>query len=86
MRDEITTYIETELRDMGEDVRVDPDVDLSLIGFDSIAYVRLIVFIRQRYGIRVPEGDVTVENFGTVDAIADYLEQLEAAAGSGLES
>ncbi len=86
MKDEIKAYVENELRDMGEEAEVDVDVDLALIGFDSIAYVRLIVFIRERWGLRVPENDVTVENFGTVSAIAAYLEQLDPVTGSGIES
>ena len=82
MRDVIRTYIEDELRDMGEEAEVEDEIDLALVGFDSIAYVRLIVFIRERYGLAVPDGDVTIENFGTVAAIAAYLERQGAVAGS----
>ena len=66
-------YIEEELRALGEDVELDVDDDLALIGFDSIAYVRLIAFIKERFEIRVRHAEVTVEQFGTVSAIASYL-------------
>jgi acyl carrier protein len=70
----LTNYIQEQLRDVGEDVELEPDDDLVLIGFDSIAYVRLVAFIRERFGLRVPDADVTVEQFGTVAAMVDYLE------------
>ena len=70
----LTNYIEAELREVGEDVNLEADDDLVLIGFDSVAYVRLVAHLKQVFGVRVPDADVTVENFGTVAAIALYLE------------
>lgn len=80
-------YIEQQLRDLGEDIDLGLDDDLVLIGFDSIAYVRLVAFINERFGIKVPDVDVTVEQFGTVANIAAYLtahspEQPVAGSGS----
>ncbi len=74
MKQVIIDYIEAELREVGEDVDLLPDDDLVLIGFDSVAYVRLVAFIKERYEIVVPDSDVTVGNFGTVEAIHAYLE------------
>ncbi len=74
----IIEYIEGELREVGEDVQLHSDDDLVLIGFDSVAYVRLVAFIRSSYGIKVPDSDVTVGNFGTVAAIVSYLESRGA--------
>lgn len=81
----LTTYIEEQLRDLGEDIEVAADDDLVLLGFDSIAYVRLVAFIHDEFGIRVPDADVTVEQFGTVEAMVAYLEGrgVTVAAGSG---
>lgn len=70
----IKHYIEEQLREFGDDVELDADDDLVLIGFDSIAYVRLIAFIHGEFGLKVPDAHVTVEQFGTVAAIAAYLE------------
>lgn len=79
-------YIEQQLRDLGEDIDLGLADDLVLIGFDSIAYVRLVAFINERFGIKVPDIDVTVEQFGTVANIAAYLADHAAgqpAAGGG---
>ena len=82
----LTTYIEDQLRDLGEDATVEPDDDLVLIGFDSIAYVRLVAFLNERFGVRVPDSDVTVEQFGTVARIAVYLEGRGVSADAGADS
>ncbi len=80
MEQTIIEYIEGELRDVGEDVDLHADDDLVLIGFDSVAYVRLVAFIKSSYGIKVPDSDVTVGNFGTVAAIVRYLETKDAGS------
>lgn len=71
----LTTFIEQQLHELGDDVSVKPDDDLVMLGFDSISYVRLVVFIKTRFGIKVPDGDVTIEQFGDVERIAAYLRE-----------
>ncbi len=66
-------YIEGQFRELGDEVAIEIDDDLVLLGFDSIAYVRLVAFIRDRFDVAVPDADVTVEQFGTVAAISAYL-------------
>lgn len=78
MEDILKTYIEGQLQELGEDVVVDVDDDLAMIGFDSISYVRLLAFINERFGVRVPDSDVTVERFGTIASMARYLESVGA--------
>lgn len=75
----LKTYIEEQLRELGEDVAVEVEDDLAMIGFDSISYVRLLAFINERFGIRVPDSDVTIERFGNIAAMARYLESVGAS-------
>lgn len=80
----LTEFIEQQFHDQGDDVTLEPDDDLVLLGFDSIAYVRLVAFVKERFGIRVPDSEVTVEQFGTVRAMVGYLEARRAGEeGSG---
>lgn len=67
-------YIEAQMREMDEHVDLDVGDDLVAIGFDSIAYVRLIAFIEDRFGLSIPDSEVTIEHFGTIGNIAAYLE------------
>jgi acyl carrier protein len=69
----LTQFIEQQFRDQGDEVTLEAGDDLVLLGFDSIAYVRLVAFIKDEFGIRVPDSDVTVEQFGSVENIVAYL-------------
>lgn len=78
-------YVERHLNELGDDADVDVADDLVSIGFDSVGYVRLLDFINTEFGVQVPDSDVTVEQFGTIAAIASYLEPRIAATGAAAE-
>lgn len=82
----LTGYIGEQLRDLGEDDQFSPDDDLAMIGFDSIAYVRLLAFIKDRFGLEVPDADVTIENFGNVSGMVNYLSTLGPSRRSNHEA
>jgi acyl carrier protein len=44
--------------------------------------VRLIAFIEEKIGSPIPPEDVTLENFQTVSAIANYLNSLGSNTNS----
>ena len=69
----LTEYLEEQFRNQGDDVSLQPDDDLVELGFDSIAYVRLVAFIKKTYGLAVPDHDLTLAQFGTLGRIVDYL-------------
>ena len=41
---------------------------------DSLSVVRLVAFIEDEFGHTVPPDDITIDHFGTVNQLADYLE------------
>ena len=71
--DEITRYVTAEL--VGDpNMELESDVELLMDGIvDSIGAVRLVGFIEQRWNVRVPPQDVTIENFGTIADITNYV-------------
>jgi len=76
MKAELTRFIVDELlsgRSVG-----DHD-ELLLSGLvDSIAVMRLVAFIEQHSGLRVPPEDVVIEHFTSIDAIDHYLQTRTA--------
>lgn len=51
------------------------DEDLLISGLvDSLGVVRLIVFLEDETGVSIPPGEITIENFGTIDAMTTYLD------------
>jgi acyl carrier protein len=47
---------------------------------DSLSLLRLVVFIKGRFGLVVNDVDLVPENFNTVDAICAYLRSLDGEA------
>lgn len=65
-----------------DDLNIDEPLDSSSGLFstgimDSVGMVSLIAFVEERAGIRVQPGDVTLENFDTIDAIIAYVQSLD---------
>lgn len=74
MKDEIATFVRTELlRDEGGDLASDTDL-LASAGLDSLGMIRLISFLEERYGVKVEGHEVVPANFRTVDAIAAFVQ------------
>ncbi|GAF86113.1 unnamed protein product [marine sediment metagenome] len=59
---------------------IDGDDNLLIDGMvDSIGMLRLVAFIEESYNLKVPYEDLTIENFGTVTVIADYLQRRQVS-------
>ena len=67
-------------RELGNDARsLRNDQVIPDTGFlDSPALLELILFYEQTFGLEVDQEDLTLDNFGTVDAMAAYLEKHNA--------
>ncbi|UXU74674.1 MULTISPECIES: acyl carrier protein [unclassified Paracoccus (in: a-proteobacteria)] len=64
-------------RELNIDMPIDGDSELFSSGMlDSVAMVGLISFVEEHAGIRVQPGDVTLDNFDTVNAILAYVDSL----------
>jgi acyl carrier protein len=44
---------------------------------DSLSLLRLVVFLEERFGITMGDGDLLPENFASVNAICTYLRSRE---------
>ena len=75
MRNVLRTYIREELLDgrIYADLTDHDDLLTSEL-VDSLGMMSLVTFIEDRFGIRVPPEDVTIESFSTISAIVRYLE------------
>jgi len=72
-RELLMDYVRTELV-RGRDLEVTEQTDLLSAGIvDSIGLLKLVTFVEERLGLRVPDEDVVFENFHSVKAMMDYL-------------
>ena len=73
MENEITQFIIQKVLDESSDFDLATDDDLLGIGLvSSMGIFRIISFIEESSGIKVPLQDMIIENFMTVDAITAY--------------
>ncbi|MGE0461427.1 MAG: acyl carrier protein [Vicinamibacterales bacterium] len=64
----------------GRKVALTNDADLLGAGIvDSLGILRLVAFIEDRFGVKVPDEDVVFENFQSIGAMAGYVSQRQAA-------
>jgi acyl carrier protein len=60
----------------GDGVPVAPDTPIMESGLlDSMGLVRLIQFVDERFGVSIPDGDVTPELFESPRHLATYVQQ-----------
>lgn len=50
------------------------DDDLTLVGFNSIAIIRLIVFLEDEFEIAFAEEDLDIDNFSTIASIVHFID------------
>jgi acyl carrier protein len=54
--------------------------DLFAAGFDSLSLSRTLVFVEERFGVRIPDEDVVVDEVATLSGMARFV---LAHAGKG---
>ncbi len=67
----LSEYIATELLD-GQQVGQDDDLVADGM-IDSLGFVRLVSFIQDSFNVVVPAEDLTIENFHSSRALANYI-------------
>lgn len=79
-KETIIEYIETRLLPAGEDIKLATDDNLlQRAPIDSMGVVQLVDFLEQQFGVKIRAGEVTIQNFQTVDAIFAMIERKRAA-------
>lgn len=64
------------VRSIGGDRKLLPGDGESLVGegiLDSFGLAELVAVIEAEYGLRVPDGDISLANFESIDRIAAYI-------------
>ena len=77
MLEEIRTYISAETQ---FDVTADEQL-LTSGSIDSITIMKVIAHLEETYHVKIPPGDMVIENFNTVNSINDYIEKLRKESG-----
>jgi len=81
LRDAVTGYIRENFLYERPDYPLQDDDRLLDDGIvDSMGAVELVAFLEERFGIAVPDDEITEDNFGTVAAIAAFVARKRPSA------
>ena len=67
----LTIFINTTITARGHAVR--PDDDLEAAGVDSMALLKILLFIEAEFGFWMPDEDLLDANIGSARALANYV-------------
>jgi acyl carrier protein len=77
----ITKFINEELLRGDGDVSLEPNASLISTGIlDSLGLLKLLLFIEERFNVKVKDGEVHPSNFGTVNQIISFIESKRKEA------
>ena len=72
----IERYIVDEIMVGGKDTKLDLDQSLISSGIvDSLALLRLIAFMEERFGVTIEDDEVVPENFETINVMKYLIER-----------
>lgn len=67
----VTDFINATI--MARSHPVQPDDDLEVAGLDSMALLKVLLFVEARFGFWMPDEDLVAENIRTPRAMARYI-------------
>ena len=74
----LTAFINTAIMARGRPVQ--PDDDLEAAGLDSLAFLKVLIFIEAEFGFWMRDEDLVAENIGSANALARYICQFRSAS------
>ena len=73
---EIRAFVEENFLYLHPGVELSDDADLLGTGVvDSLAFVEIVEEVQSRYGLEVSDAEITEEHFGSIGAIARFVER-----------
>ncbi|MCI0725418.1 MAG: phosphopantetheine-binding protein [Chloroflexi bacterium] len=68
---QVLLYHDSQITLQEEDILLEPG------RLDSLGMLQVVHFLESHFNVHIPQEDVTVEAFGSIKTIADYLEKLK---------
>ncbi|WP_437677486.1 acyl carrier protein [Sorangium sp. So ce131] len=73
-------HIVTEILLRKAPLALDEDLLAGGSGFDSMSLTRVLVFVEERFGVKIPDEEVDLDEVSTVDRMARFVAGRIAAA------
>lgn len=69
--DTLTAFINTAI--MAHSHPIGPEDGLEAAGIDSMALLKILLFVEGQYGFWIPDGDLVDDNLASARALANYI-------------
>jgi acyl carrier protein len=81
VKKQLLAFIEESFLYLKPDLELSTSDDLVALGvIDSLGFVELVEEVQSLYGVTVSDVEITEQNFGSIDAIAGFVERKQAGA------
>jgi acyl carrier protein len=81
VKKQLLAFVEESFLYLKPDVELSTSDDLVALGvIDSLGFVELVEEVQSLYGVSVTDVEITEENFGSIDAIASFVERKQSGA------
>lgn len=67
----LTAFVNSSIMARGRAVQ--PDDDFELMGIDSMAMLKVLLFVEAEFGFWMPDEDLVIENLRSPQALAEYI-------------
>jgi acyl carrier protein len=74
----LVTFINTSIMARGRPI--EPDDNLEAAGVDSMAFLKVLLFIESEFGFWIPDEDLVDENIASPRALARYICRRRSAS------
>lgn len=79
-RENVRKFIESNMDVFDEDVELNDDTNIFTSGYvNSIFAMRLLNFIETQYDLEVPDEEIVMTNFSSIDAMHALVSKLQEA-------
>jgi acyl carrier protein len=74
VRSDMRTFLQDNFLYMHPGVELKDDANFLTLGIiDSLGFVELVEEVQSRYGLAIEDVEITEENFGSINAIAEFV-------------
>ena len=79
-REGVREFIESNMNVFDEDVELNDDTNIFTSGYvNSIFAMRLLNFLETEYDLEVPDDDIVMSNFSSIEAMHALVSKLQEA-------
>jgi len=73
LKEKVINLLKENVDDPDELDRLGPDDDLSVLGINSMTFIKLVIATEMEFGVAWKDEDLDFRNFRSINAIMEYI-------------